>query len=467
MPTDFENEYPGKKIEKDLELNSILVEEDFLFPFNETFENGKFNLMRLRPLDFSDLREESKDLNKTPFKQLTKQEKKTYFEKQRELKTSIRQKKEELINTYKGLGPKHKLFKITSSAVNVINEIKPFNFSDYEIEMAKKCLLNMWNFPPPEYFHDSFKQIEYGKLKQGEDEAKKIQEYKNKGNNFFIWSAELYQDIVKDFKMFEQEALEPTKQKGKWIDSSEIGSYFDTLIILVNPLMFDTSEELESLWTDYKEKDYTYKDNTMYRIYSDYNEDDIQKENRLNKVSLMKGSLFFSFEFLTEKEVFDYNYVPYIRYSLIQEHDQKEVSEGKLNLHSPNFQFDELNLKYTYYLMFNSIMAPLGFNLTLKSTVHIQPMKKTEFFNQQKQWNSFDFILQHPNLKTNQNYLLGKWNLKLTKHGKLYIDLRYDLAYLAKIFEFAIVRDHFRLDLQANLLTHYKVPAEGEYQVIF
>ena len=48
-------------------------------------------------------------------------------------------------------------------------------FTEDDIYMAKKCILNNWNFPPPEFFNKYFKKYE-NNINDIEEETKEKSE---------------------------------------------------------------------------------------------------------------------------------------------------------------------------------------------------------------------------------------------------------------------------------------------------
>ena len=70
------------------------VHVGFLYNVIEFFDNKKFNMKRLLPIDFSDLKAMVKQLNTTyVFKQLPREEKKIYIQKLKEIKQIQKQEK--------------------------------------------------------------------------------------------------------------------------------------------------------------------------------------------------------------------------------------------------------------------------------------------------------------------------------------------------------------------------------------
>lgn len=180
--------------------NNELTLNNTIYSLYDCFDNYKFNMMRLKLLDFSDIKKKMND-NKLPYKQLNKKEKLEYLDSL----ASLRREQKEIIfkriERLKDDGINYKLIKINNSSDkkisslilnnkclnnkklsneinnnltyqstsnNIYNKNSKSNlnicfysqliseFTDKDIEIAKVCLKNNWKYPPIEYYKEMF-----------------------------------------------------------------------------------------------------------------------------------------------------------------------------------------------------------------------------------------------------------------------------------------------------------------------
>lgn len=126
---------------------------NYLYPIVDFFENKKFNMSRLKPIDFSDIKRYGKD-EKIPgiYKQLSKEDKKKYLENLVQIKNKQKEMKDQRIKELKDYGRRYNFVKIVNCTLGIPRLDFFIPFSDTEIFMSKKCIQNNWEFPPPSYF---------------------------------------------------------------------------------------------------------------------------------------------------------------------------------------------------------------------------------------------------------------------------------------------------------------------------
>ena len=126
-----------------------------LYDIVDFFDNKEYNMDRLQPIDFSDLKQMLKDFNKNNvFKQLNREEKKDYISNLKKIKEQQKMLKAQRIENLKLNGEQYYAVKIQNNGIEKMNYIS--KYGENEIQMAKKCLLNKWQFPPMEYLDESF-----------------------------------------------------------------------------------------------------------------------------------------------------------------------------------------------------------------------------------------------------------------------------------------------------------------------
>ena len=201
---------------------------------------------RLNFLDFSDLQKDLKD-KKVEFKRLPLDQKKQYIIDRKKLKIEKLEEKKRRIQSLKESGINYNLIHI----VNETNGLPKLNyFKEYspeKIELAKKCLLNKWEFPPPSFFEREFliAAEEQKKLKTLKNLEDKVIIKKSKKENkidkpvgLFSWTREMYEELIggKDaLNLYQTSTKIPKKSKiedGGWVDFDDVCKRFNKLVII-------------------------------------------------------------------------------------------------------------------------------------------------------------------------------------------------------------------------------------------
>ena len=137
----------------------------------------------LKVLDFSDLKQTLKE-NTVVFKQLSSSEKKEYIKQRKELKSKQLAIRNKRVEELKNEGRNFLIIKIKNNSFGQYKLNSILAYSDEEIFMAKKCILNNWKYPPPSFFDSSFKKydeiLNKNKNNKNETQKKKIKKYKKK-----------------------------------------------------------------------------------------------------------------------------------------------------------------------------------------------------------------------------------------------------------------------------------------------
>ena len=140
----------------DYKLNVI---HNFAYSITDFFYNEDFNMNRLKPLNFSDLKDNLKNTT-VVFKQLTQNEKKIYLKERRILKLKQLEIKNKRISELQKSGSNFCIIKIKNNSLNIYKLSSLLPFDDEQILMAKKCILNKWKYPPPSFFDKYFKEFD-------------------------------------------------------------------------------------------------------------------------------------------------------------------------------------------------------------------------------------------------------------------------------------------------------------------
>jgi len=142
-----------------LNRNDIL--HNFVYSILEFFDNKKYNMERLRPLNFSDLKKIVKDAQQHGmYKRLTAAEKKKYLTNLLEMKNNQIEIKNKRIEQIKIEGKQLYFVKIKNDCNGIPNFDFYIPYCDYDIYMARKCIINSWFLPPPAYYTERFPKNE-------------------------------------------------------------------------------------------------------------------------------------------------------------------------------------------------------------------------------------------------------------------------------------------------------------------
>ena len=249
-----------------------------LYDIVDFFDNKKYNMNRLQPIDFSDLKAMLKNFNKNNvFKQLNKEEKKEYISNLKEIKEKQRYLKAERIESLKLDGPQYYSVKLQNKGIEKTSYVAKYCEQDYQ--MAKKCLLNKWDFPPMEYLDKRYeekkalerekelqeemeqeeknkkKKKKGDKDKEKEKEKKNIEKKENEENKENkekrTWSKEIYMQLINNNTEQYNESKSPiTRSDGYWIESNIFFNSFDNFIVLYNPSKYNTVFDWDNYWSN-------------------------------------------------------------------------------------------------------------------------------------------------------------------------------------------------------------------------
>ena len=137
-------------------------------------------MTRLKILDFEDLKR-NLNANNVIYKQLSPIEKREFFKKRKILKSKQLEIKNQRIKDIQKEGKPFFIIKIKSDCINQYNMESCISYTEDEIYMAKKCILNKWNYPPTNFFNKYFRKYEDNNtIKDEYDEERKFINNKKK-----------------------------------------------------------------------------------------------------------------------------------------------------------------------------------------------------------------------------------------------------------------------------------------------
>ena len=454
--TEF-NKIEFKRINEKLEDYSMEnhLFKGILYDIVDFFDNKEYNMNRLQPIDFSDLKAMLKNFNKNNvFKQLNKEEKKEYISNLKEIKEKQRFLKAQRIESLKLKGPRYYSVKLQNKGIDKTSYISKYGEQDYQ--MAKKCLLNKWEFPPMEYLdkiyeekkalerekelQEELEQEEKNKKKkkakdkdkEKEKEKKNLEKKENEENKENkenkekrTWSKEIYMQLINNNTEQFNESVSPiTRSDGYWIESNIFFSSFNNFIVLYNPSKYNTVFDWDNYWDDTSDilipkdensvlylKKIVKNENTNINI-NDKNAKKDKNEPLQNDEIVIKNPnpcnyIVVMYETISDKDNKLRN-LPYkINFRFIKK-DEK-IENGKL-IKIDSFYGSEringLNEDSEYFLIFEGGVFPEGFFVKIISDFSITPLTYQNFLSNYQGFNKHTFHVEHNTLQKNEIYVL-------------------------------------------------------------
>ena len=416
---------------------------DFIYSLVDIFNNDTFNMERLKFLDFSDLKKEKyKD-----FKEMTKEEKKLYRESKKE---NVRKLKEEAIariEKYKSKGKSYFFVKIRNT---ISDKNLNFNipFSEEEIYMAKRCIQNGWEFPPPAYFESSFKKSHkkdndseyYGSFnnhinsvttflginKSSNKSSKKITTSfsPNKSeitSNFnIVWSKEMYHKII-NYKPEIYQIENPLTERGdgSWISYEEFSHKFNSLIVYHNPRTYLNSLTVDLNWYDYFNDVYDLNSNfEVIHLTPIYNNLQYYSNTKINN---SKSALLIIIEFNSSKDSVWDDLNCYLIIDLVDKNGCTIYKNKIFNKSFNTFQFDDLVSTEEYFIKVQNGLMPFGFVYTIHSDFEIEKLSYNNYLKERFNYNIMSFKNEHGVIAEKSFYSFDKLVIKVIIQFKLLI----------------------------------------------
>ena len=402
---------PIKERIVDIYMDKIYI--GVIYDIIEFFSNYNYNMSRLVPIDFSDLRAMIKNFNTNNiFKQLSREEKRKYIQQLKEIKMKQKEEKTKRIESLKTKGKMYYSIKIQNSAVEEPVFIR--SHTDEEIEMTKKILLNKWEFPPIEYLehvyqqshpnqenNESITQINQNKNENDESDKKKKKEY--------TWSKDVYMQLIENNTEQFKEQKEPLiRKEGTWIEPNDFFNCFDSFIILYNPKIYSNIFDWDNLWYDTK---------------------DVMSINTQNKVLHLvpnentKKSYMVIVFCVNSDNKFIFRDAPFTIHFILLKKDDK-IEDGRIITLDSFFgtkHIDQLNTNEEYFIVFTGGLFPTGFYLKFYSDFTIEPLLYNDYLSDYRGYTKQTYTIEHPNLNKNEFYVLLRVSVKLEVKTKFVV----------------------------------------------
>lgn len=387
---------------------------DFAYSLVDFFSSKEFNMKKLRPLDFSDLKRKIKDA-KVSYKQLSKHEKKTYILNLKDLKNKQIEEKNKRIHELRQKGIKFYLVKIKNDSVDRLNKHIDFYipFTRHEIQMAKTCITNKWEYPPPMYFENTFysKNITKEMLKiQSFDSNNSISDLSDEKSgsplkkHATMWTKDFYMQLINyETKKYLNYKEPYERPEGQWVNLKEFSEYFKYFIILHNPRLYSSHLYCDNTWNTNHTS--LYQPDLNHYVYHLTPKTKPLFSN--NKFSEKFSSVLILFEPNCElnNTMNDFNY--YICAELLNSKKEKVCNMLFNNLFS-SIQYDFLDYKEEYFLIIKGGLTPYGYYLSLFSDHNIENMSYINYLKKMCDYNTHNFSLQHGNLEAHKFHVISR-----------------------------------------------------------
>ena len=425
--------------------NQIDILYNFAYSINDFFSNDNFNMARLKILDFEDLKRNLR-ANNVIYKQLSSVEKREFFKRRKVLKDKQLEIKNQRIKEIQKEGKPFFIIKIKSNSENQYKINSVMTYTEDEINMAKKCILNKWSYPPPDFFNKYFKRYEKNDI---DEESKEKTSRKKKKISSLDFTRDNYIQLIGDeMAKFENENIKEPLLKsdgGNWISFSDFNFLFNTFLVLHNPnnLFNGGKISIDDNWLDYKLDCFELKD--------EYNVIMLNKEKIENKEKLYNCFIIFEPNNdinLKGKDKID----NYIIFDIYDENNNLIATNITLNKFYSTHIVENLSGNLSYYILIKGGIYQLGFYLQFYSEAHfIESMNYQNYLSQALNYKYINFKFEHPYISNENFYLLTRLHItpnineenedKNFGEFKIIFNIKYPIKYLKKYMQIYIQRE--------------------------
>ena len=314
----------------------------------EIFQCGNFNMKRLKPVYFGDMKLDIK----VKYKQMSPEEKVVYLDQIKDLRKKQKKEKENRIKQYLDKGTNFLCIKFTNESSSNNNkkvyEIETL-YNLREIEAAKFCIKNNFAFPPENYFENTFipklskdeetgeinfwtknfyhkllknyfkveeeeKRLAYKEEKKletikKEEEARSkgviyIPSYEEENNNEQKYKDHfLFNEFEEKSANFNEELnkIVETNIPGTWMRFENFKECFDNFILFKNMEEFKNQISIDNIWYNYDKDIFEEKEASRIIHLTKIENNNISLKNNENTICLQESELYIIFEPNSEK----------------------------------------------------------------------------------------------------------------------------------------------------------------------
>lgn len=387
-------------------------------------------MSRIKQIDFSDLKEEyERKKNSYNYKLLSKEERKKMSHEMKTFREKQREEKNRRIDELKKTGRKISLLKIKSEASYIpdLSFILPYN--EEEIEMAKKCVYNKWEFPPPSFFEIN----ERNHTSMNRSDTEFIEDFnrkptrKNSSDTVQKINNKIYRQLVGNCEVFSNEKNPPKRQSGYWFDYEGFLSLFKRFILLHNPKFYRSVKFIDNIWYNPKNDDYEINpDFQVLHLTPFLNLTDVTPAVSFsnNKFNPEESCLLIIFEpsIDSQNQMKDMNI--YILVDVIENDGNVLIKDLCLNSFFFTYQIDILKSYTEYFLVFKSIICPLGFHLTIYSDHLIQNFSYFNYLSHFKGFTVYPLKIEYPYLEKHTFTVIVRYLVQIKEDSKFSFSLK-------------------------------------------
>ena len=465
----------------------------------EIFQCGNFNMKRLKPIYFGDLKLEIK----VKYKQMSPEEKALYLDQIKELRLKQRKEKEERINKYLDLGTNILCLKFTNESLTS-NDKKAYQIETLynlrEIEAAKFCIKNNFAFPPENYFEETFipklsKDEETGEINfwtknfyrkllknyfKGKEEEKRLileeqkrlenlkkeEEAKKRGEEYIPENEERKEEEpvqLNYFKEFEEKSVGFNSELDKLIENIVPGTWmpyesfrecFDNFIMFKNMEEFQNKLVVDNIWYNYDKDLYEEKEaSSIIHLTKLENSNPENNKNNDFNYCLEESELYIIFEPNSEKSKKS------VSSELPYEVNEETKKGNKYNdiifsISIVIYEVDTVNKKASKLISYNikNYFNTLNINL---SKISKNPEIKEYFINIQGGLCPFGYHLQ---------FLSNVYTLENYSYNQFLVDFKNFIEKKINIMHPILPKHEFYL-IKTFIIEHKKVDDENENKI--
>ena len=281
------------------------------------------------------------------------------------------------------------------------------SYTEEEITMAKKCILNNWNYPPPDFFNKYFKKYEMNELE--EESKEKNDKKKKKKISSLDFTKENYIQLIGDeISKYSMEDIKDPLNKsegGSWINFSDFNFLFNTFLVLYNPKNIFKGGDIsvDDNWLDYKLDCFELKDDfTVIKL----NKENIEQKDK-------KYNCFIIFEPNNDRSLPGKDKIDnYIILDLFDEENNQISKNITMNRFYSTHVIENLNGNNSYYIIIKGGIYHFGFYLQFYSEAHsIENMSYQNYLSQILDYKIVNFKFEHPYISNENFYLLTRLHI--------------------------------------------------------
>ena len=415
--------------------NKLDIIKNYAYSINDFFSNGNFNMDRLKPLNLDEIKRNLKQ-NTVVYKQLSEKEKREYIlerKKLREKQLTIKIKK---IDELRNEGKPFLIIKIKNNSIGQYDLNSILFYSEKEIFMAKKCMLNNWKYPPPEFFNDYFRRTD----RLREEEKKYNNELEERQNtirtkyelnpkieqdpkdlivlnephkrliNDLDWTRidyieTLLENDLKQYENTEEHIIKDPILKtsgGNWMSFPDFISLFNSFLVLHNPnALFNGSNIcIDNNWKDYKIDCYEPLDDFMVLKFSN---EEIENKDKMYES-------FIIFEPNNDKTLPSRNKIDnYIIIDILDDERNIVFKNITMNKFYSTHHVENLSGNKNYFIIIKGGIYQFGYVMQIYSEGHkIENMSYENYLIQTLGYQLFTSKFEHPLINNENFYLLTR-----------------------------------------------------------